>query len=119
MVLSVNKVLSVNERTFTQTVLEASTPVLVDFWAPWCGLCRLIHPLLQEFQSEWMEEVKLVRVNADENLKLANTYKIKSLPTLLYFENGRLVQRLENFQGREDLKIALTKIMVHSLPKSA
>ncbi|HEY9893437.1 MAG TPA: thioredoxin [Candidatus Sericytochromatia bacterium] len=112
-------VLSLNERTFRQEVLESPTPALVDFWAPWCGLCRLIHPLVQEFQSDWAEPVKLVRVNADENLKLANTYRIKSLPTILLFENGQVVHRLEGFNGREDLRRALKAIMVHSLPKSA
>lgn len=114
-----NMVLSLNERTFRQEVLESATPALVDFWAPWCGLCRLIHPLVQEFQSDWAEPVKLVRVNADENLKLANTYRIKSLPTILLFENGQVVHRLEGFSGREDLRRALKTIMVHSLPKSA
>jgi len=112
-------VLSLNERTFRQEVLESPTPALVDFWAPWCGLCRLIHPLVQEFQSDWAEPVKLVRVNADENLKLANTYRIKSLPTILLFENGQVVHRLEGFNGREDLRRALKAIMMHSLPKSA
>ena len=112
-------VLSLNERTFRQEVLESPTPALVDFWAPWCGLCRLIHPLVQEFQSDWAEPVKLVRVNADENLKLANTYRIKSLPTILLFDNGQVVHRLEGFNGREDLRRALKAIMVHSLPKSA
>ena len=111
--------LSLNERTFRQEVLESPTPALVDFWAPWCGLCRLIHPLVQEFQSDWAEPVKLVRVNADENLKLANTYRIKSLPTILLFDNGQVVHRLEGFNGREDLRRALKAIMVHSLPKSA
>jgi thioredoxin 1 len=112
-------VLSVNERTFRQEVLESSTPVLVDFWAPWCGLCRIIHPILREFQSDWSEQVKLVRVNADENLRLATTYRIKSLPTLLFIENGQVIQRLDGFQGREDLQIALKKLMLSSLPKSA
>jgi thioredoxin 1 len=112
-------VLSLNERTFRQEVLESPIPALVDFWAPWCGLCRLIHPLVQEFQSDWAEPVKLVRVNADENLKLANTYRIKSLPTILLFDNGQVVHRLEGFNGREDLRRALKAIMVHSLPKSA
>ena len=111
--------LSLNERTFRQEVLESPTPALVDFWAPWCGLCRLIDPLVQEFQSDWAEPVKLVRVNADENLKLANTYRIKSLPTILLFENGQVVHRLEGFNGREDLRRALKAIMMHSLPKSA
>ena len=111
--------LSLNERTFRQEVLESPIPALVDFWAPWCGLCRLIHPLVQEFQSDWAEPVKLVRVNADENLKLANTYRIKSLPTILLFENGQVVHRLEGFNGREDLRRALKAIMMHSLPKSA
>lgn len=112
-------VLSVNDRTFRQEVLESASPVLVDFWAPWCGLCRIIHPLVQEFQSDWGEPVKLVRINADENLKLANTYRIKSLPTLLLFEHGQLVHRLEGFHGRDDLRRALAQLMVSSLPKSA
>jgi len=112
-------VLSLNERTFRQEVLESSLPVLVDFSAPWCGLCRVIQPLLREFQSEWNGQVKLVRINADDNLKLATTYRIKSLPTLLLFEGGQVIQRLDNFQGREDVRMALKKLMVTSLPKSA
>lgn len=112
-------VLSVNVRTFKQEVLESSTPVLVDFGAPWCGLCRIIQPLLREFQTEWGDQVKLVRVNADENLKLANAYKIRSLPTLLLVEDGQVVLRLEGFHGREDLRMALKKLQVTSLPKSA
>ena len=112
-------VLSVNERTFKQEVLDTSSKVLVDFWAPWCGLCRLIHPLVAEFQTEWDDQLKLVRVNADNNLKLANHYRLKSLPTLLLFNNGQLIQRLDNFQGREDLRIALQRLIVNPLPKSA
>lgn len=117
--LTLNKVPSVNERTFTREVLESPTSVLVDFWAPWCGLCRFIHPMLHEFQAEWSEDIKLVRVNADENLKLANGYKIKSLPTLLLFDGGQVIHRLDNFQGREDLRRALQKLTVNWLPKSA
>lgn len=112
-------VLSLNERTFRQEVLESTTPVLVDFWAPWCGLCRIIHPLVQEFQSDWGESVKLVRVNADDNLKLGTAYRIKSLPTILLFEGGQVIHRLEGFSGRDDLRRELQTIMVHSLPKSA
>lgn len=112
-------VLSLNDRTFRQEVLESAGPVLVDFWAPWCGLCRIIHPLVQEFQSDWCEPIKLARVNADDNLKLATTYRIKSLPTLLLFERGQLIYRLEGFNGRDDLRRALEKLMVNSLPKSA
>ncbi|HEY9829587.1 MAG TPA: thioredoxin domain-containing protein [Stenomitos sp.] len=112
-------VLSLNERTFKQEVLESSVPVLVDFSAPWCGLCRVIQPLVREFQSEWNGQVKIVKINADDNLKLATTYRIKSLPTLLLFEDGKVIQRLDNFQGREDVRMALKTLMVTSLPQSA
>ncbi|MEW5860704.1 MAG: thioredoxin domain-containing protein [Cyanobacteriota bacterium] len=112
-------VLSVSERTFTQEVLESSTPVLVHFWAPWCGLCRLINPLLTKVQSEWGEQVKLVGINADQNLKLANTYRLQTLPTIILVENGKVVHRIDSFQGRDDLRMALEKIMVSYLPKSA
>lgn len=112
-------VLSLNERTFRQEVLESSLPVLVDFSAPWCGLCRVIQPLVREFQSEWNGQVKTVKINADDNLKLATTYRIKSLPTLLLFEGGQVIQRLDNFHGREDVRMALKTLMVTSLPQSA
>lgn len=111
--------LSFNERTFRQEVLESSIPVLVDFGAPWCGLCRVIQPLLREFQSEWGGQVKLVKINADDNLKLATTYRIKSLPTLLLFEDGQVIQRLDNFHSREDVRMALKNLMVLTLPQSA
>lgn len=103
-------VLLVSERTFTQEVLESHVPVLVNFGAPWCGLCRIIHPLLLQFNRECGGEIKLVGINADENFKLSNKYKLKSLPTLLLIERGNIRQRLEGFKGREDLLDALEQI---------
>lgn len=103
-------VLSVSERTFTQEVLESPIPVLVNFEAPWCGLCRIIHPLLLQFHSQCSEQIKLVGVNADDNFKLSTTYRLKSLPTLLLIENGIVKERLEGFRGRDDLRIALAEI---------
>ncbi len=103
-------VLSVSERTFTQEVLESPIPVLVNFEAPWCGLCKLIHPLLLQLKAECGEEIKLVAINADQNFKLSNTYRLKSLPTLLLIENGIVRERLDSFRGRDDLRQALEKI---------
>jgi thioredoxin 1 len=103
-------VLSVSERTFTQEVLESPIPVLVNFEAPWCGLCRIIHPLLLQFQAQYGEEIKIVGINADQNFTLSNTYKLKSLPTLLLIEKGIVRQRLENFRSRDDLRLALEEI---------
>jgi thioredoxin 1 len=103
-------VLSVSERTFTQEVLESPIPVLVNFEAPWCGLCRIIHPLLLQFQTQCGEQIKLVTVNADQNFKLSTTYRLKSLPTLLLIENGTIQYRLEGFRGRDDLRLALEEI---------
>jgi thioredoxin 1 len=100
----------VSEQTFTQEVLESPIPVLVNFEAPWCGLCRIIHPLLLQFQAQCGEEIKLVGVNADQNFKLSTTYRLKSLPTLLLIENGIICHRLESFRGREDLRLALEEI---------
>ncbi|WP_008314457.1 thioredoxin family protein [Leptolyngbya sp. PCC 6406] len=103
--------LSVNEATFDTEVLNASRPVLVHFWAPWCGICRMIEPLLQSFQNEWSGQVGLVDINADENLKLANQYRLTTLPTLILFENGTTCHRLDSFRGKEDLRIALDGFM--------
>lgn len=103
-------VLSVSDRTFKQEVLESPVPVLVNFGAPWCGLCRIIQPLLLQFHSNNSDRIKLVAVNADENFKLANTYRLTSLPTLLLIENGNIRQRFEGFNHQEELRIALEAI---------
>ncbi len=105
-------VLSVSERTFAQEVFQASTPVLVHFWAPWCGLCRAIDPTLTTFESEWAGKVKLLGVNADRSFKLANTYRLTTLPTLILFEGDKVRFRLEDYQGREELRRTLDSWML-------
>jgi thioredoxin 1 len=106
-------VLSVTERTFTQEVLESPTPVLVHFWAPWCGLCKVINPILIQFQAKRGGNVKLVSINADSNFKLANAYRLTSLPTLILFEEGEIVHRLEYFKGRDEIWQALESISLN------
>ncbi len=101
---------SVTDRNFREDVLASSIPVLVNFGAPWCGLCKYIQPTLTEFHDRWDDQIKLVNVNADENFKLASTYKLKTLPTLILFANGKATSRLEGFKGREDLRESLDRM---------
>ncbi|MBW4506686.1 MAG: thioredoxin family protein [Scytonematopsis contorta HA4267-MV1] len=111
-------VLLVNERTFSQEVLQSPVPVLVNFEAPWCGLCRVVHPLLSQIKSNLGDNIKLVGINADNNFKLSNTYKLKSLPTLLLIEGGVVKQRLEGFSNREDLLNAFEIIKAYVANRS-
>ena len=86
--------IEINDASFEQEVLTSSTPVVVDFWAPWCGPCRKLGPILDEVSSELGEKVKIVKVNTDENLKTAKDYAISGLPSLLIFKDGKAVERM-------------------------
>ncbi len=103
--------LSVNDKEFKHEVLESPIPVLVNFWAPWCGLCRLVEPSLQDLQTQWTGQVKLVSVNADENIRLASTYRLRTLPTLILIECGQVVHRYDSFKGRDDLRLTLNYML--------
>ncbi len=103
-------VLSVSERTFTQEVLKSPIPVLVNFWAPWCGLCLNIQPILLQFEINCNEQIKLVGVNADENFLLSNSYRLKTLPTLILIADGQPRERFDSFCGRDELRLKLENI---------
>ena len=102
--------MSVTEENFNQEVLSSSFPTLVHFQAPWCGICRLISPILDSYRAKWPTPLRILDINADENLRLANRFQLKILPTLLYVENGQIIQRLEGFSGHDALHQQLEMI---------
>jgi thioredoxin 1 len=93
----------VTDDNFQAEVLEAGEPVLVDFWAPWCGPCRVVHPILEEMSAE-REDVKIVSLNIDENLETANQYEVLSIPTMIVFKGGQPAKRIVGAMPKKKLE---------------
>jgi thioredoxin 1 len=101
--------LSVTDSTFKQEVLESDVPVLVDFWAPWCGPCRMVAPVVDEIADQYVGQVKVVKVNTDENPSIASQYGIRSIPTLMIFKGGQRVDMVVGAVPKSTLAQTLEK----------
>lgn len=95
---------------FDQEVLKSDLPVLVDFWAPWCGPCQMMSPVIEDLAKEMEGKAKIGKLNVDENPQKATEYGVMSIPTLKIFKNGEIVQEMTGVQTMEDLKEMLSNI---------
>jgi thioredoxin 1 len=102
----------VTDADFDSEVLKSEKPVLVDFWAPWCGPCRMVAPVVEELAEEYDGKVKFVKLNTDDNVMTASKYGIRSIPTLLMFKGGEPVDQIIGFRPKGDLKRTVDKALV-------
>lgn len=95
--------MEINKDNFSQEIINSSTPALIDFYATWCGPCKAIAPMIESLKSEFTGQVNVVKIDVDENPELAQLYNIKSLPTLMFFKNGNVVDTIKGSVPKQKL----------------
>ena len=103
-------IVTLTQESFAQQVLQSAVPVLVDFWAEWCGPCKMIAPLLEELADEYDGKVKIGKVNIDEQQSLATEYGIRAIPTLLLFNKGQVADQIVGARSKRDFKTSLDRV---------
>lgn len=102
-------VIEVSENTFEAEVLKSDIPVLADFWAPWCGPCRMVTPVVEELSTEMSGKVKFVKINVDDNQGIAAKYSVMAIPTILLFKNGQVLSQQVGALNKPTLKAFIEK----------
>ena len=98
-----SKIKNCNEQDFENEVINGDVPILVDFWAEWCGPCKMLSPILEDVLEELKEKIKIVKVNLDENQDLAMKYSVRSIPSLLLFSKGELIDTKIGLSPKDDI----------------
>jgi len=102
--------MELNDQNFTQEVLKSGQPVLVDFFAEWCGPCKMQAPIIEELAEEYQGKAKILSLDVDKSQQTAGQYQVMSIPTLIFFKNGKEVERLMGLQQKEVLKEKLNSL---------
>jgi thioredoxin 1 len=102
--------MTLTKDNFDQQVLKSITPVLVDFWAEWCGPCKMIAPILDELSDEYAGKVSIGKVNIDDQQNLASEYGVRAIPTLLLFQHGQVAEQIVGLRSKRDLKASFDKV---------
>ena len=103
--------LTLTEKNFAEQVIQSPVPVLVDFWAEWCGPCKMIAPILEEIALEYDGRLKIGKVNIDDEQTLATQHGIRAIPTLLVFKNGEVADQIVGLKSKRDLKANLDRVI--------
>ena len=103
--------LQLSDSTFDTEVVKADKPVLVDFWAPWCGPCRMLSPLVDELAKEYDGKIKVGKINTDDNAQVATQFRISAIPTLLFFKGGNVIDQLVGVHPKTEIKKRLDALL--------
>ncbi|HAH06984.1 MAG TPA: thioredoxin [Elusimicrobia bacterium] len=103
--------IQLTDDTFEKEVLQSPTPVLVDFWAPWCGPCRMLGPVIEELAKEYEGKVRVAKLNVDDNQGVASRFNVSAIPTLMVFKGGKVEQQMVGVHSKADIQKVLNQLV--------